>query len=280
VESGSSVGTGRSSIVFVHAHPDDEAIFTGGTMRLLADLGHRVVLVVATSGELGLDHVDAGPLGVRRRAETEAAAALLGIDRVVTLDHRDSGMAGDPANDHPASFWSADVDVAAKAVAAVLDDEGAVAVVGYDEGGIYGHPDHVQVHRVTRRAAVLAGTPAVYDATVDREHLHFVETHLVEEAALTGDLGLVRSHIGMPTVEVTTTIDVRDRLVVKRAAMAAHASQIPESTSALRLPDPSFADVYGWEWYVRVGPPGVLDTLAESPGSPDPPESPGGRSLA
>lgn len=254
-----------ATIVFVHAHPDDEAIFTGGTMVRLAEAGHRIVLVVATGGELGetpeaLDE-PAATLGARRRRETEAAARLLGIHRVVQLDYRDSGMAGDPANDDPASFWSADVDVAAKSLATVLEEEAATVAVGYDDFGIYGHPDHVQVHRVTRRAAEMAGVPTVYEATVDREYLHFVETHLVEEAVLTGDLGLVRSHIGVPTVAIATTVDVRRVLGTKRAAMAAHASQIPESTSALRLPEDRFADVYGWEWYVRTGPPGPLDGL-------------------
>ena len=269
-------GPPASCVVFVHAHPDDEAIFTGGTMSQLAAAGHRVVLVVATGGELGAATEvgrDAADLADRRRCETAAAAALLGIARVVTLDYRDSGMAGDPANDHPGSFWSAAVDLAAKQVAAVLAEEGAVAAVGYDELGIYGHPDHVQVHRVAHRAAALAGVGTVYDATVDREHLHFVETHLVEEAALTGDLGLVRSRIGVPTVEITTTVDVRRSLAVKRGAMAAHASQIPESTSALLLPEHHFADVYGWEWYVRWGPPGPLDGAETGPRRPAGPVS-------
>jgi LmbE family N-acetylglucosaminyl deacetylase len=101
----------------------------------------------------------------------------------------------------------------------------------------------------------------VYDATVDREYLHFVETHLVEEAILGGDLGLVRSRIGVPSVMVDVAVDVRQTLAVKRAAMAAHASQIPETTSALQLPEHHFADVYGWEWYVRSGPPGPIDGL-------------------
>ena len=249
--------------MFVHAHPDDEAIFTGGTMARLAAEGWRVVLVVCTGGELGLTTEAAADadLAEHRRAETQAAAAVLGIARVVTLDYRDSGMEGDPANDAAGSFWSADVEVAAKAVAAVLDEERAAAAVGYDARGIYGHPDHVQAHRVTHRAAALAGVATVYDATVDREYLHFVETHLVEEAALTGDLGLVRSRIGVATVDITTTIDVRSWLPTKRAAMAAHASQIPESTSALQLPEGHFADVYGWEWYLRTGPPAMLDDL-------------------
>src|SRR5690606_18715379 len=101
----------------------------------------------------------------------------------------------------------------------------------------------------------------VYDATVDREYLHFVETHLVEEAILAGDLGLVRSHIGVPSVAVDAAVAVRSALDLKRAAMAAHASQIPETTSALRLPEHHFADVYGWEWYVRSGPSGPIDDL-------------------
>lgn len=254
-----------STIVFVHAHPDDEAIFTGGTMALLAAAGHRVVLVVATGGELGLApddvHLAAGALAGRRNEETAAAAALLGIDRVAWLGYRDSGMAGDPANESPGSFWSAGLDDAAERLAAVLLEERATAVVAYDDFGIYGHPDHVQVHRVTHAAAARAGTATVYESTVDREHLHFVETHLVEEAILAGDLGLVRSHIGAPSVLIDVTVDVRPVLATKRAAMAAHASQIPESTSALQLPDHHFADVYGWEWFIRHGPAAGIDAL-------------------
>jgi LmbE family N-acetylglucosaminyl deacetylase len=252
------------TVVFVHAHPDDEAIFTGGTMALLAEAGHRVVLVIATGGELGespAGQASAAALAAQREAETSAAARLLGVARVAWLGYHDSGMAGDAANGAAGSFWSADVGAASKELAALLTEERAGAVVVYDEFGIYGHPDHVQVHRVGRRAAATAGVPTVYDATVDREYLHFVETHLVEEAILAGDLGLARSNIGVPTVAVNVTLDVRDVLPVKRAAMAAHASQIPETTSALQLPTDHFADVYGWEWYVRSGPPGAIDAL-------------------
>jgi LmbE family N-acetylglucosaminyl deacetylase len=253
------------TVVFVHAHPDDEAIFTGGTMVRLAAAGHRVVLVIATGGELGESAAGFGApadLAARREAETAGAARLLGVSRVVWLGYHDSGMAGDPANDAPGSFWSADVGAAGEKLAALLAEEGADAVVAYDELGIYGHPDHVQVHRVGHLAAASAGVATVYDATVDREYLHFVETHLVEEAILAGDLGLARSHIGMPTVAVDVAVDVRGVLDAKRAAMAAHASQIPETTSALQLPTHHFADVYGWEWYVRSGTPGPIDALS------------------
>jgi LmbE family N-acetylglucosaminyl deacetylase len=249
-----------STIVFLHAHPDDEAIFTGGTMARLAAAGVRVVLVVATAGELGATP-DAGEhdrLPEHRRAETDAAAAELGIARVAFLGYRDSGLPGDPANDAPGSFFSADTEAVALEVAALLVEEAASAVVVYDAGGIYGHPDHVQVHRVGVRAAALAGVETVYQATVDREYLHFVETHLVDHAgdAIPGPLT-----IGVPSVLVTTMVDVRTSLAAKRRAIAAHASQVPETSTAMTMPAATFADVYGYEWFVRTGPPGCIDDL-------------------
>jgi LmbE family N-acetylglucosaminyl deacetylase len=253
------------TIVFFHAHPDDESIFTGGTIARLAAAGHRVVVLVATGGEHGHLPDDAAgrdDLAVVRRAEAERAAALLGAARVRFLDYVDSGMPGDPANDAPGSLWSADPSRVAASAAAVLADEGADAVVVYDEFGIYGHPDHIAVHRAGTAAAAEAGIETVYEATVDREYLHFVETHLVEESILATDLGLARSNLGVASVLVTTHVDVRPVLELKRAAMAAHSSQIPESTSALQLGFEHFADVYGFEWYIRRGPRGSIDEIA------------------
>ena len=260
------------AVVFFHAHPDDEAIFTGGTIARLSDAGHRVVVIVATGGELGLPSPivagpitsdKQGPLARVRQHETERAAALLGVAAVHFLGYRDSGLAGDPANEAAGSLWTADPADVAVPVAAILRREQAAALVVYDEFGIYGHPDHLQVHRAGLLAAAGAGTPTVYEATVDREYLHFVETHLVEEAILAGDLGLARSNIGVPSVMVTTTISVSAVLDRKRAAMGAHASQIPETTSALQIGMEQFAAVYGWEWFVRRGPWGALDDLGE-----------------
>jgi len=269
-----------ATIAFLHAHPDDEAIFTGGTMVRLAEAGHRVVLVVATGGELGLldrpagddDGVGAGAgggaagsvdrLGALRRAEADAAAGLLGVHALHFLHHLDSGMEGDAANDVAGSFWSTPVETAAAPLAELLRSERVDTLVVYDPHGIYGHPDHVQGHRVGVRAAELAGVPSLYEMTVDREYLHFVETHLVEEAALAGDLGLARSGIGYSSVEIDLTIDVRAQVAAKRAAMAAHASQLPEAAPVFLLDDRRFAEVYGWEWYVRRGAPGVLEDLA------------------
>ena len=258
--------------MFFHAHPDDEAIFTGGVMARLAQQGWRVVLVLATRGELGAATTaatSAANLGAERVAETRRAGELLGVSRIEFLGYHDSGLLGDAANTAPGAFWSADSDQAADRLAELLRVEAADALVVYDETGIYGHPDHVKVHEVGLRAAGLAGVECVYEATVDREYLHFVETHLVIEAgaarsrlgALGGELGLAASAIGKPTVLVSNTVDVRDLLDVKRAAMAAHRSQIPETASAMRLPTEAFAAVYGFEWFIRRGPPGPIDGL-------------------
>jgi LmbE family N-acetylglucosaminyl deacetylase len=257
------------TVVFVHAHPDDEAIFTGGTMLLASRAGVRVVLVVATSGERGAVTAEApsdagtAKLGERRRTETADAADLLGVDTVRFLPFGDSGMeADDPA---PAgSLCAADPADVTSTLATVLAAESPVAVVTYDDAGIYGHPDHLAVHRATVAAAATVGVATVYEATVDREYLHFVETHLVVEAGIgrrPADLGLASTSLGSPTVMIDVTVDVSDVLDVKRAAMAAHGSQIPETSSAMQLPTGDFAAVYRYEWYRRNGPIGPLETL-------------------
>ena len=277
-------------MAFLHAHPDDEAIFTGATIARLAAAGHRVVLVVATDGRLGTPAADpltapegtaqvgvpavgapgasamgreaaGGAVAQHRRRETHRAAELLGVHVLEVLRFRDSGMAGDPANADPAALWLAGAEAAAAAVVPVLAAEAVDAVVTYDPGGIYGHPDHVRVAELGWLVARALDVPTVYEATVDREHLHFVETHLVEEAVLAGDLGLVRSELGTPTVEITTVVSAGDALGTKRAAMAAHESQIPPGSPALALPEARFAATYGLEWYVRHGPPGAIDDL-------------------
>ena len=153
-----------ATLVSFHAHPDDECIACGGVIRKAADEGHRVVLVVATRGEQGEVAegflADGEALWERRVAETHASAEILGAQRVEFLGYTDSGMMGTPANTAPGSFWTANVDEAAKKLAAILDEEHAEVLTCYDDHGGYGHPDHIQVHRVGLRAAGLAGTPA------------------------------------------------------------------------------------------------------------------------
>ncbi len=259
----------RPSFLFFHAHPDDESIFTGGTIAKLTDAGAAVTLVVATDDDSGRV----------RRLEAEAAAAILKVDRVDFLGYADSGLGPRLPVD---CFAATPVDVAAGPLAELAGEVAATALVVYDPGGIYGHPDHLAVHRVGLEAARRAGVATVYESTVDREHLHFVATHLVGDAVEALMHASVAERLegmlvdpmpqmsapadgklagGTPTVLIDTSIDVTDVLHRKRRAMAAHASQIPADSEVMMLDDATFAAVYGHEWYVRSGPPTILDSF-------------------
>ena len=205
------------TLVCFHAHPDDEAIATGGTMAKAAADGHRVVLVVATKGEHG--EVPDGylrpgePLWERRVAETHAAAEIMGIARVEFLGYVDSGMAGTPENDLPGSFWQADVDEAARRLAAILEEERADVLTAYDENGVYGHPDHVQVNRVGVRAGRQAGTPKIYLNTVNRDEARRGFERARERGApIPGDIDPDEFNLGVGEELITTRVDVRDHL--------------------------------------------------------------------
>jgi len=247
-----------STAVFFHAHPDDEAISTGGTMARMATEGHRVVLVTATRGELG--EVPEGllspgeTLAQRRAVELAAACDVLGVARHEYLGYGDSGMAGEATNNDPACFWQADVDEAARRLAEILEEEHAEAFSTYDENGGYGHPDHIQVHRVGLRAAQLAKTPRVFMATMNRDYM----LSLAERA---GDFGLdmpteqrtMLDTLGVHEDRITTAVDVGGFLDRKRRAMQVHASQINDTSFFLMMPPEAFAAVWGTEWYMRVG---------------------------
>jgi len=249
-----------ATLVFFHAHPDDEAIATGGSMARYAADGHRVVLVTATRGELG--EVAEGflepdeQLADRRVREVEAAARILGVARNAFLDYCDSGMIGTPTNEAPECFWQADVEEAAERLAAILREEKADVLTIYDEHGNYGHPDHIQVHRVGARAAELAGTPHVYEATVDRDYIIAMMQRGREEGLDIGDAPVEEPmELGMPGHLITTRVDVRPFLDLKRQAMAAHASQIAETSFFLAMPPEVFEQAWGTEWYIRRGVP-------------------------
>ncbi|HEV2426897.1 MAG TPA: PIG-L family deacetylase, partial [Acidimicrobiales bacterium] len=140
----------------VHAHPDDEAIATGGVLALLASQGVRTVLVTCTRGEFGdapggikpdeSGHDEDAVADLRARELADSVAALK-VSRAVQLGYRDSGMRGWPGNDDPRSFWATPIDVAADRLLEVLRAERPQVVVTYNENGFYGHPDHIQANR-------------------------------------------------------------------------------------------------------------------------------------
>jgi LmbE family N-acetylglucosaminyl deacetylase len=256
-----------ATLVSFHAHPDDECIACGGIIRKAADEGHRAVLVVATRGEQGEvaeGFLDQGEeLWQRRVAETHASAEILGARRVEFLGYTDSGMAGTPANEAPGSFWTAPVDEAAKKLAALLEEEGADVLTCYDEHGGYGHPDHIQVHRVGLRAAELAGTRRVFQSTINRDHIQRSRERF---AGLATEAGVEVPDIdeetfGLPESIITAAVDVTPFLEHKRRAMRAHASQISEQSFFLAMPDEAFAYAFGTEWFIRTGEgPGITET--------------------
>ena len=260
-----------ATVVMLHAHPDDEAILTGGTIARLAAEGHRVVLVVATRGELGEVPdgllVPGQDLAHRRVAETRWAAEILGIGRVEFLGYRDSGMAGSPTNLAPEAFCRADLDEAAARVSDIVLEEGAEALVAYDDHGAYGHPDHVQVHRVGVRAADLLADVALYEATINRDHVERGRQQAARRAGVAVAVPDFGPDFGVPESAITHTVDVRPYAAIKRRAMAAHSSQIAETSFFLALPEPAFLAGFGFEWFIRTRPgrrdgSTVIDELA------------------
>ncbi|MGW4793758.1 PIG-L deacetylase family protein [Nonomuraea sp. MG754425] len=255
--------------VFFHAHPDDEALLTAGTMAMLAAEGHRVVLVVATAGERGLAEMEPGDaLGETRIRELYQSAAQLGCARVECLGYGDSGLSpkGGSAEERPDNaFIDADTEEAAKALAAILQEEKADLLAIYDPAGGYGHPDHVQVHRVGKRAAKIAGTEIVLEATVNRDPLLWL-------LRVAGRFYKFPPEFDVRTFEsayspgeaITHRVNVRKYAKQKRASMAAHASQASGGDSdrtlavMLKVPRPFYRYVFGTEWYVRRDlPPGA-----------------------
>ena len=245
------------TLVCFHAHPDDEAITTGGSIARAAEEGHRVVIVVATNGDHGEVPEDLAPgetLVDRRRAEMDASARVLGAHRVAWLDYTDSGMTGWDQNDHPGSFLQAPLDEAAERLAAILREESADVLTTYDWHGNYGHPDHIKVHQVGHRAAELAGTPAVFEATANRDAMvrMMAATEQPEEfdPSQPMDDG---NPFGMAEAELTHEVDVRPWIAQKRASIACHASQVSDSSFFLQMPDEVFAMAFGTEWYIKRG---------------------------
>ena len=265
-------------LLLVHAHPDDETIGTGATMAKHAAHGDLVTLVTCTLGEegevlvpeladLASDRTDA--LGRHRTEELAVAMEALRV-----TDHRflggagrwrDSGMMGTPANERPDCFWQADLGEAVRALVAVLREVRPQVVVTYDAKGGYGHPDHVQAHRVTVAACDAAADPAygtalgepwqvgkLYWTAVPKSVLQ-QGIDLMKEAGDTGFFGVDSADdlpFGNADEEITTEVDARDHLDAKVAAMRAHRTQIAVDGPFFALSDNIGQRAFGLEHYV------------------------------
>jgi N-acetyl-1-D-myo-inositol-2-amino-2-deoxy-alpha-D-glucopyranoside deacetylase len=260
-------------ILFVHAHPDDEAIGTGATMARYAAEGARVTLVTCTLGEEGEIHVPAlvglaagegDQLGGYRIAELERACAALGV-----TDHRflggagrfrDSGMMGTPANEHPRAFWGADLDTAAGHLVDVLREVRPQVLVTYDPNGFYGHPDHIQSHRVAMRAAELAtkegfGPDKVYWTGVPRSVLEAGMRQFGESGQnpFEGVENVEDLPFGTPDEQIAARVDAHEYAEAKVAALKAHATQVPPTSWLFTIAGNFGAEFMGVEYYRLAG---------------------------
>jgi LmbE family N-acetylglucosaminyl deacetylase len=246
------------SVVFVHAHPDDEAIFTGAAMHALARRGARVTLVVATDGQAGEDLAGGQrDLGAVRARELERAAGVLGVRELVTLDWADSGLDGVQPD---RALARQPVTTVAAQIGEIVDRVGADTIVGYDEGGIYPHPDHVAVHRIVAEVARAQTHLSYYEATVDAEGLDQGSVrHLVlgaNDAARRA--GLPTVPVGLPPARIAAQYHAGPvDFAAKVAAMQEHSSQI----DAFHLQQEDLRSAYGVEWFTRAGSAGAIDQL-------------------
>jgi len=259
------------TLMAFHAHPDDEALLTAGTMARAAAQGHRVILVMATDGNEGLashGFVADGRLGERRLEELRESARALGVARVEHLGYADSGLGPRTLPDPPGRtrFIRADLDEAAGLLADILLEESVDVLLTYDSNGGYGHRDHVKVHEVGARAAELAQTPRVLQATVPRDTI-------CRAVAIAGKIHRFPADFDpttferaySPRADITHRINVIRYASAKRASMRAHASQASADDEAdrtlaafLRIPRPLFDVVFGREWFVDPAhPPGA-----------------------
>ncbi|WP_033309452.1 PIG-L family deacetylase [Streptomyces iakyrus] len=253
------------TLMAVHAHPDDEATGTGGVLARYAAEGIRTVLVTCTDGACG-----DGPGGVKpgdpghdsaavalmRRQELQASCDVLKISDLEMLDYADSGMAGWPSNDAPGAFWQTPVQEGAARLAELMRHYRPDVVVTYDENGFYGHPDHIQAHRITMAALEMTTlSPKVYWTTMPRSMMRrfgelmsefgedMPEPDPAEAAAL--------AEIGLPDDEITTWVDTTAFSGQKFDALAAHASQ-GENIFFLRMGKERFGELMGMETFLRV----------------------------
>jgi N-acetyl-1-D-myo-inositol-2-amino-2-deoxy-alpha-D-glucopyranoside deacetylase len=237
-------------LMLVHAHPDDEVTGTGATMAHYAAEGALVTLVTCTLGEEGEIHVpalarlearQADQLGGYRIVELERSCAALGVTDHRFLGgagrYRDSGMMGLDTNRHPRAFWQADLEEAAGLCLEIMREVRPQVLITYDENGFYGHPDHIQAHRVAMRAAELAeaegcGPEKIYWTAIPRSVLEQgMEAFRQAENNPFADVeNVVDLPFGHDDDEIAARLDGTDRYQQKVAAMRAHATQIPDNS--------------------------------------------------
>ena len=251
------------TLMAVHAHPDDEASSTGGVLARYSRDGVNTIVVTCTNGALG----DA-PGGIKpddpafdeelviatRRRELDASCALLGVRHLELLNYQDSGMMGWPSNSAPGAFWQMGIEEAAKPLIGLMERYQPQVVITYDSNGSYGHPDHIQAHRITLHATEVTGIPdKLYFPVIPRSAWREFAP-LLRAAGLDDGDGDAESapeeEFGTPDELITTQVDCEEFVATKRAALAAHASQTDQSFF-MKLPGDLFDRIFGTESFIR-----------------------------
>ena len=256
-------------ILLVHAHPDDETINNGATMALYADRGAQVTLVTCTRGEEGeilvpgLSHLastEQDLLGLHRETELADAMKALGITDYrflgsPTTKFRDSGMMGTDPNNRPDVFWQADLDAAATILVDVIEEVKPHILITYDEIGGYGHPDHIQAHRVAMRASELSTwqIQKIYWNTIPKS---VIAQGMEKMKEIGSDFFGAESIDDVPFAKddefVTTLINGSDYVESKMAAMKAHETQIALDGPFFALSNNLGMQIWGDEYYTLV----------------------------
>ena len=248
--------------MFVHAHPDDEALGTGGTIAKYASEGARVCLITCTNGEVGevaevpelgtVEEITAR-LGDVRRDELEAAVRELGDVDLRMLGYHDSGMDGTASNDAPIAFINQELDEVVERIVAIVREVGAHVLVTYDAYGLYGHPDHIRAHDAAMRAAEIAGVAKVYHIAFPRS-LMFAGRELAESIGIPGDEFFTADdieRIGVDDAEITSVIDCAAFIPHKFRALEAHRTQFGTTQMFLQMPE-EFRAGFADEHYILV----------------------------
>ena len=253
--------TAPLTLMAVHAHPDDEATSTGGILARYASEGIRTVLVTCTNGELGDGHEASKPgdpahdeawVVAKRRSELEASCEILGVSLLELLGYHDSGMMGWPQNEAPESFWKTPVAEAAGRLSELLERYRPQVVVTYDANGFYGHPDHIQAHRIT--VAALEATPVAeklyYPAIAKSDMAEFRKT-LASAGLEEPDLGEDDWDFGVDDNMIAARVDCGSYTARQYAALEAHGSQ-SDGAFFLRLGVDSFSKLMRVETFIRA----------------------------
>jgi LmbE family N-acetylglucosaminyl deacetylase len=251
----------RLTLMAVHAHPDDEASSTGGILAKYAAEGIRTVLVTCTNGELG-DAPDGAKPGdprhdeqlvtAHRRRELDKSCSLLAVSDLELLGYHDSGMMGWSQNDAPNAFWNTPVEEAAGRLAALMEAYQPDVVATYDANGFYGHPDHIQAHRITVAATESTGIPKkLYFPVIPKSAMGTFAEALRSAGVEPPQEATDATDFGTADELIAAYIDCTAFAETKFQALAAHASQT-DNTFFLNLGIELFTKIFAVESFVRA----------------------------